>query len=470
MQRFVSPSSRFNQENNYLVCVSDMHPVPICVRDCMAEVICILFNPLQKSKAVYKLYLPNCITVAEISVVLSSFFIGTTTTANFSRTKDRKLWLSRTDHMDELKFEQGGSPLQLSVSIFFLYIKRRHLYSSSATLLSFFLMASAKFVLTTAWSLTFVSALVSSLLGVAGGQLMVRFYSSTCPNAEDIIISVVSDAVQRDPTIAAALLRLHYHDCFVRGCDGSVLIRRPQAEMESPNHAGLRGFQMIEDAKTQLETECPGTVSCADIVALAARDSIVLSNGPSYQVPTGRRDGRISNVSDADNMPEVEDSIQEIKAKFFQKGLSEKDLVLLSAAHTIGTTACFFLQRRLYDFTPGSGSDPSINPEFLPELMARCPKNGNVNVRLALDRESEFSFDDSILRNIRDGFGVIETDAKLYDDESTRTVVDSYMGFVSEVFRPIFESDFTESIVKMGQIGVKTGSRGEIRRVCSQFN
>ncbi|XP_068649365.1 peroxidase 43-like [Aristolochia californica] len=316
----------------------------------------------------------------------------------------------------------------------------------------------------------FLALLLTSLLGVVGGQLVVGFYSSTCPNAEDIISSVVSEAVQRDPTIAAALLRLHYHDCFVRGCDGSVLIRRLQAEMESPNHAGLRGFQMIEDAKTQLETECPGTVSCADIVALAARDSIVLSNGPSYQVPTGRRDGRISNVSDADNMPEVEDSIQEIKAKFFQKGLSEKDLVLLSAAHTIGTTACFFLQRRLYDFSPGSGSDPSINPEFLPELMARCPKNGNVNVRLALDRESEFSFDDSILRNIRDGFGVIETDAKLYDDDSTTTVVDSYMGFLSGVFRPFFESDFTESIVKMGQIGVKTGSRGEIRQVCSQFN
>ncbi|XP_068648667.1 peroxidase 43-like isoform X1 [Aristolochia californica] len=334
-------------------------------------------------------------------------------------------------------------------------------------------MASAKFVLTTAWSITFVSALVFSLLGVAGGQLMVGFYSSTCPNAEDIINSVVSEAVQRDPTIAAALLRLHYHDCFVRGCDGSVLIRKSLAEKESPNHAGLRGFQMIENAKTQLETECPGTVSCADIVALAARDSIILwlqSNGPSYQVPTGRRDGRISNVSDADNMPEVEDSIQQIKVKFFQKGLSEKDLVLLSAAHTIGTTACFFLQRRLYDFSPGSGSDPSINPEFLLELMAWCPKNGNVNVRLALDRESEFSFDDSILRNIRDGFGVIETDAKLYDDESTRTVVDSYVGFQSDVFKPYFQGDFTESIVKMGQIGVKTGSTGEIRWVCSQFN
>ncbi|KAG9457254.1 hypothetical protein H6P81_001762 [Aristolochia fimbriata] len=318
---------------------------------------------------------------------------------------------------------------------------------------------------------SFISFLVASLLMVvAGGQLMVGFYSSTCPNAENIVSSVVSEAVQKDPTMAAALLRLHYHDCFVRGCDGSILIRRPHSEVESPNHAGLRGLEVIDNAKARLESECPGIVSCADIVALAARDSLLLSNGPSYQVPTGRRDGRVSNVSDADNMPDIQDSIQLLKAKFIQKGLSEKDLVLLSAAHTIGTAACFFLERRLYHFTPGGGSDPSINPEFLPELMARCPPDGDINVRLSLDRGSEFSFDDSILRNIRGGFGVIESDAKLYQDESTRAVVDSYIGFFSSIFGALFESDFTDSIVKMGQIGVKTGSTGEVRRVCSQFN
>lgn len=54
------------------------------------------------------------------------------------------------------------------------------------------------------------------------------------------------------------------------------------------------------------------------------------SNGPSYQVPTGRRDGEVSNVTLADDMPDVSDSIQQLKTKFLHKGLSEKDLVLLS--------------------------------------------------------------------------------------------------------------------------------------------
>ncbi|XP_010245839.1 PREDICTED: peroxidase 43-like [Nelumbo nucifera] len=313
--------------------------------------------------------------------------------------------------------------------------------------------------------------ILSCFIGLTQGQLRVGFYSQTCPNAEEIVSSVVREAVASDPTMAAALLRLQFHDCFVEGCDGSILIDNGQgSERQAFGHQGVRGYEVIDRAKAQLEAECRGVVSCADIVALAARDSIALSNGPSYDVPTGRRDGRVSNSTLADNMPDVSDSIEQLKAKFRQKGLSHKDLVVLSAAHTIGTTACFFMTDRLYNFFPGGGSDPSINPDFLPELQATCPQNGENSVRLALDRGSELTFDNSILSNIRDGFAVLESDAKLYQDEATSRVVDSYFGLLSSVLGPSFETDFVNSIVKMGQIGVKTGSRGEIRRSCRSFN
>ncbi|KAH9315954.1 hypothetical protein KI387_024581, partial [Taxus chinensis] len=123
-----------------------------------------------------------------------------------------------------------------------------------------------------------------------GVGVEVGFYSSTCSNAESVVRFTVEEHVREDPKIASSLLRLHYHDCFVQGCDGSVLIAGANAERNAAGHAGLRGFDVIEKAKTRLEIICPGIVSCADIVALAARDAVSLSNGPDYAVPTGRRE------------------------------------------------------------------------------------------------------------------------------------------------------------------------------------
>nr|XP_016445800.1 PREDICTED: peroxidase 43-like [Nicotiana tabacum] len=284
------------------------------------------------------------------------------------------------------------------------------------------------------------------------GQLRVGFYSQRCHNAESIVSSVVKEASQGEPRMPAMLLRLHFHDCFVQGCDGSILIDNvKEAERNAFGHEGLGGFEEIEKAKTRLEAQCPGVVSCADIVALAARDAIVLLHIYILRY--------------------VDDSIDVLKGKFKNKGFTEKELVILSGAHTIGTTACFFMPRRLYNFTGRSDADPTINSKFLPELRSKCPKNGNINFRIPLDNASERKFDDQILHNIKNGFAVIASDARLYDDKITRAVIDSYLQRKKSIPNsPSFARDFGLTMIKLGRLDVKTGLVGEIRKVCNSFN
>ncbi|KAI7730363.1 hypothetical protein M8C21_018574 [Ambrosia artemisiifolia] len=271
------------------------------------------------------------------------------------------------------------------------------------------------------------------------GQLKVGFYNQVCPNAESVVTNIVRDAAKSDHRMAAALLRLHFHDCFVEGCDGSILVD-------------------------------VGSTSERDIVAMAARDAVAFSHGPVYQVETGRKDGLVSNIDLASRMPDVTDSIQLLKQKFIEKGLNDKDLVILSAAHTIGSTACFFMEERLYNFATSGRPDPSINPRFLPELTSTCPKHGDIMVRLPMDHGSEDTFDIQILQNIRSGFAVLQSDAKLMDDPTTRGIVESYFGVLAPLTGPSFEADFVTSMIRMGRIGVKNGSNGNIRRVCKSFN
>jgi peroxidase len=60
-----------------------------------------------------------------------------------------------------------------------------------------------------------VVVLASSATG-ASGQLRMGFYAESCPGVERMVGDFVRQHVRRVPTVAAALLRLHFHDCFVR--------------------------------------------------------------------------------------------------------------------------------------------------------------------------------------------------------------------------------------------------------------
>ncbi|PSS20925.1 Peroxidase [Actinidia chinensis var. chinensis] len=318
--------------------------------------------------------------------------------------------------------------------------------------------------------LVFLVMLIMGFQAQGQGGLRNGFYSSSCPKAEDIIRSTVEAHFNKDPTIAAGLLRLHFHDCFVQGCDGSVLITEASAERNALPNLGLRGFEVIDDAKTQLEAVCPNVVSCADILALASRDAVVLSDGPSWGVPTGRRDGRVSLSSQASSLPSPLDSISVQRQKFMAKGLDDHDLVTLVGAHTIGQTDCLFFRYRLYNFTTTGNADPTINPAFLAQLQTICPKDGDGSKRVALDKDSQFKFDASFFKNVRDGKGILESDQRLWGEGATHRVVENYAGNIKGLLGFRFDFEFPKAMIKMSSIEVKTGSQGEIRKICSKFN
>ncbi|KAL4281958.1 hypothetical protein GQ457_03G004670 [Hibiscus cannabinus] len=317
--------------------------------------------------------------------------------------------------------------------------------------------------------------LASLLLAIAGvlveGQgTRVGFYSASCPRAESIVRSAVQSHFRSDPTVAPGLLRMHFHDCFVNGCDASILIDGAGSEKTAPPNLLLRGYEAVDDAKAQLEAACPGVVSCADILALAARDSVVLTGGASWAVPTGRRDGTVSQASDAANLPGFRDSVDLQKQKFAAKGLNTQDLVTLVGGHTIGTSACQFFRYRLYNFTTtGNGADPSIAAAFVPQLQALCPQNGDGTRRIGLDTGSVNRFDNSFFANLRDGRGILESDQMLWNDASTKNVVQRFLG-IRGLLGLTFNVEFGRSMVKMSNIEVKTGTAGEIRKVCSKIN
>ncbi|XP_051148637.1 peroxidase 25-like [Andrographis paniculata] len=247
-----------------------------------------------------------------------------------------------------------------------------------------------------------------------------------------------------------------------KGCDASVLIDAPSSERTALPNLGLRGFAVIDDAKAELEKACPNTVSCADILALAA------CGGSSWDVPLGRRDGRISSASEVFALPSPADSVAVQRRKFAAKGLDHFDLVTLVGAHTIGKTACQFFRYRLYNFTSGTGPDPTINETMLEQLKSVCPENSDGRERVGLDSGAELEFDASFYHNVREGKDVLESDQRLWEDRATHTMVNMYARDATGSHK--FRKNFEEAIVRMGSIEVKTGVQGEIRRICSKIN
>ncbi|KAL2520489.1 Peroxidase 72 [Forsythia ovata] len=304
-----------------------------------------------------------------------------------------------------------------------------------------------------------------------GGYLYPQFYERTCPRAQQIVKSVVAKAVAKEVRMAASLLRLHFHDCFVMGCDASVLLDSSGSiiseKNSTPNRNSARGFEVIDQIKAALEKECPQTVSCADIMALAARDSTVLAGGPSWEVPLGRRDSRSASLSGSNsNIPAPNNTFQTILTKFKLRGLDIIDLVALSGSHTIGNSRCVSFRQRLYNQSGNAKPDPTLDQFYASQLRARCPQSGGDQNLFFLDFVTPTKFDNSYFKNLLGSKGLLNSDQVLVTKNQISLDLVKKYAENNEVF---FEQ-FAKSMVKMGNISPSTGFRGEIRKNCRKIN
>ncbi|XP_062209258.1 peroxidase 2-like [Phragmites australis] len=307
------------------------------------------------------------------------------------------------------------------------------------------------------------------VLASACQGLEVGYYKKTCPRVEAIVRDEVKKFVYKNAGIGAGLIRLIFHDCFVQGCDGSVLLdptpANPQPEkLSPPNMPSLRGFEVIDAAKDAVEKACPGKVSCADLVAFAARDAAYFLSRfkVKINVPAGRLDGRVSNASEAlDNLPPPFFNITQLIDSFAAKGLDAEDMVVLSGAHTVGRSHCSsFVRDRL--------AVPSdINSWFANILRRKCPANPTPANDRTVNQDifTPNAFDNQYYKNVLAHKVLFTSDAALITTPATAKMVRD-----NAYIPGWWEAKFVKAFVKMAAIEVKTGHQGEIRKNCRVVN
>ncbi|KAG2711948.1 hypothetical protein I3843_04G094800 [Carya illinoinensis] len=301
----------------------------------------------------------------------------------------------------------------------------------------------------------------------AASQLRPSFYSKTCPDAEFTVREVMRKALIREPRSVASVMRFQFHDCLVNGCDASLLLDKTPTmlgEKEAlSNINSLRSFEVIDEAKAALEKVCPGVVSCADIIIMAARDAVALTGGPDWELRLGRLDSLTAKQEDSNEiMPSPRSNASYLVDLFAKFNLSVKDLVALSGSHSIGQGRCFSIMFRLYNQS-GTGEDvPDFEPKYREKLYKLCPSDVDQNVTGDLDATPRV-FDNQYFKDLVAGRGFLNSDQTLFTFTPTRKFVKLFSKDQAGFFKA-----FVEGMLKMGDLQLE--QPGEIRRNCRVVN
>ncbi|KAJ8569757.1 hypothetical protein K7X08_006334 [Anisodus acutangulus] len=294
--------------------------------------------------------------------------------------------------------------------------------------------------------------------------LQVGFYDETCPNAEKIIKEGMIRAFGNDSSIAAPIPRLLLHDCFVSGCDASLFLDQTPSgarveKLANSNGLTVRGFDLIDEIKAELEVECPGIVSCTDLLAYLSRDAFVVSGVPHYDVPGGRRDGMESLEANVlGNLPLPDLTVDMLIDLFKKKGLNEEDLVVLIGAHSIGVAHCFSFRYRLDN--PQKAA--LVDPRLAGVMRFTCTSPMST---LAFDTTTQYKMDSIYYKQLAVKRGLLESDVLLNEDPRTKDYIQKF----GEDEKGWFDK-LGKAMNKLASIQVLMGDQGQIRKQCRAVN
>ncbi|KAF2929012.1 hypothetical protein DAI22_05g025300 [Oryza sativa Japonica Group] len=278
-------------------------------------------------------------------------------------------------------------------------------------------------------------------------ELSVDYYKKSCPGVENVVRYHVAKALKANRKEGAALVRLIFHDCFVRGCDASVLLdptaENPHTEKTAPINIGLAAFELIDEIKAAVEERCPGVVSCAD----AQRD-----------------------------LPDSTFTISELIRNFRRKNFTIEELVILSGAHAVGVGHCSSLRARLTappeQILPGyrsllagkcaAGEDPIVPNNVRDEDPAAVA----ATIPSFLPKLRKFEFlDNSYYHNNLARIVTFNSDWQLLTEKKARGHVHEYADNGT-----LWDEDFSDALVKLSKLPLPPKAKGEIRRHCRRVN
>ncbi|KAF3789703.1 Peroxidase 66 [Nymphaea thermarum] len=194
------------------------------------------------------------------------------------------------------------------------------------------------------------------------GKLSVSYYDSTCPQADELVYQAVKKAAMGDQKAPARLLRMFFHDCFIR------------------------------------------------------------SGGPHWKVLKGRKDGRVSIAAETKELPPPNSTVTKLIQSFAKKGLSVGDLVALSGAHTLGVSRCTSFSSRINT----GNVDPAMDSKFAMKLQGECSMLNAASGNTVFLDATAVTFDNNYYKRLTRGKGVLTSDQDLYNDARTRELVNLY--------------------------------------------